>query len=130
MPFTHDLTVRWGELDPYNHLNHAVYFTYCETARVAMLAEAGWSMDRLTAEGLRIVVTEIHARFLRSAADGEALRVTTELHEARRVSATWRQVITHDGDALFEALVTAAFTTTDGRPTRSPEGFLEAVSGR
>lgn len=130
MPFVHDIPVRWGELDPYNHLNHAAYFTYCETARVAMLEEAGWSMSHLAETGVRIVVTEVHARFLRSATEGQTLRVTTELAEGRRASATWHQVISFDGEPLFDMLVTAAFTNPEGRPTRVPTGFLEAVGGR
>ncbi len=127
MPFVHDITVRWGELDPYNHVNHAVYFTYCEAARVAMLDEAGWSMARLAAAGCRIVVTEINARFLLSATEGQVLRVTTEPVEGRRVSATWRQVITQGEKTVFDAMVTLAFTTPEGRPTRAPVGFFEAV---
>jgi acyl-CoA thioester hydrolase len=128
MPFVHEIPVRWGELDPYNHLNHAVYFTYCETARVAMLEEAGWSMSHLTELGVRIVVTEVRARFLRSATEGQVLRVTTELAEGRRASTTWHQVISHDGEPFFDVFVTAAFTTPDGRPTRVPGGFIDAVS--
>ena len=27
------ITVRFAELDPYAHVNHAVYATYCEVAR-------------------------------------------------------------------------------------------------
>ncbi|NND84995.1 MAG: acyl-CoA thioesterase [Acidimicrobiia bacterium] len=127
MPFEHAVPVRWGELDPYNHLNHAVYFSYCEAARIAMLEEAGFGMATLEDAGYRIVVTETHARFLRSATEGQVLAITTELHEGRRASATWRQVITTDDEEIFEMLVTAAFTNLDGRPTRAPEGFLDAM---
>ena len=107
MPFVHEIPVRWGELDPYNHLNHAVYFSYCEAARIAMLEQAGWGMGTLEDAGYRIVVTE--------------------LHEGRRASATWRQVVSHDGEPIFEMLVTAAFTTLEGRPTRAPFGFMDAM---
>ena len=51
MPFVHEIPVRWGELDPYNHLNHAVYFSYCEAARIAMLEQAGWGMGTLEDAG-------------------------------------------------------------------------------
>ena len=127
MAFAHEIPVRWGELDPYNHLNHAVYFSYCEAARIAMLEEAGWGMGILEDAGFRIVVTEVKAKFLRSATEGQLLRIITELHEGRRASATWRQVVRHEEDALFEMLVTAAFTTIEGRPTRAPEGFMDAM---
>ncbi len=127
MPFVHEIPVRWGELDPYNHLNHAVYFSYCEAARIAMLEQAGWGMGTLEDAGYRIVVTEVQAKFLQSATEGQVLAITTELHEGRRASATWRQVVSHDEEPIFEMLVTAAFTTLEGRPTRAPFGFMDAM---
>lgn len=128
MTFVHAIPVRWGELDPYNHLNHAVYFSYCEAARIAMLEQAGFGMGLLESSGHRIVVTETHARFIRPATEGEVLTITTELHEGRRASATWKQVITHEDEVVFEMLVTAAFTNLAGRPTRAPEGFFDAMA--
>ena len=37
LPAVHETTihVRWGELDPYRHVNHATYLSYLEHARVA-----------------------------------------------------------------------------------------------
>lgn len=128
MPFVHEIPVRWGELDPYNHLNHAVYFSYCEAARIAMLEEAGFGMSTLAEAGFHIVVTEARARFLRPVTEGQVLTITTELHEGRRASATWRQVAACEDEAVFELLVTAAFTTLEGRPTRAPDGFLDAMA--
>ena len=29
------ITVRWADMDSYGHVNNAVYFTYCESARMA-----------------------------------------------------------------------------------------------
>ncbi len=127
MPFEHAIPVRWGELDPYNHLNHAVYFSYCEAARIAMLEQAGFGMAALEDAGFRIVVTETKAKFVRPATEGQVLTISTSLHEGRRASATWRQEMTHEGETVFEMLVTAAFTNLDGRPTRAPEGFLDAM---
>ena len=37
--------VRWSELDPYAHLNHAVYLTMCETARIDLLDQIGWGVE-------------------------------------------------------------------------------------
>lgn len=30
--------VRWGDMDAFGHVNHAVFFTYCESARIAFFA--------------------------------------------------------------------------------------------
>lgn len=33
--FFHPVTVRWADMDSFSHVNNAVYFTYCESARMA-----------------------------------------------------------------------------------------------
>ena len=56
------IRVRFGELDPYNHVNHAVYISYFEAARVELLADAGYSLGQMRADGHSIVVSEIQTR--------------------------------------------------------------------
>ena len=36
-PFWHTIEVRWGDMDAMGHVNNAVYFTYLESARIALL---------------------------------------------------------------------------------------------
>ena len=36
-PFWHTVEVRWGDMDAMGHVNNAVYFTYLESARIALL---------------------------------------------------------------------------------------------
>ncbi len=36
-PFWFPLEVRWGDMDAMGHVNNAVYFRYCESARIALL---------------------------------------------------------------------------------------------
>lgn len=35
------IPVRWGDMDCYGHVNNAVYFTYCESARLAYFERIG-----------------------------------------------------------------------------------------
>lgn len=35
------VTVRWGDMDSYGHVNNAKYFTYCESARLAYFERFG-----------------------------------------------------------------------------------------
>ena len=51
------IRVRFYELDPYNHVNHSVYVSYFESARVELLAEAGYSLASMRANGRSIVVS-------------------------------------------------------------------------
>jgi acyl-CoA thioester hydrolase len=36
------IEVRWGDMDAQGHVNNAVYFTYCEVARVELLRRIGF----------------------------------------------------------------------------------------
>src|SRR4030042_56741 len=47
------LRVRWSELDPYGHVNHAAYLTYLEHARIAALESIGWGMGEIERLGCR-----------------------------------------------------------------------------
>ena len=35
MPHVEPIQVRWGDMDSMGHVNNAVYFTYCESARMS-----------------------------------------------------------------------------------------------
>ena len=43
--------VRFHELDPYDHVNHAMYVTYFEIGRVDALDAIGLGLDVMKAEG-------------------------------------------------------------------------------
>ena len=120
------MAVRWGDLDPYRHLNHAAYLSYCEAARIAALDDVGFGMRRLSELGCQIVIVAIEAKWLAPALEDMHLTVETTVDRMGRVRSTWHQRILHGDDVLFEAVVTAAFTDLDGRPRRGPDGFMEA----
>lgn len=128
MLHSHDIKVRFYELDPYNHLNHAAYVQYFEVARVELLESVGYGMADFAAAGFHIVVTAIQTRFLASARAGDTVTVDTEVGEIKRVTARWRQRIRRGDQMLATQIVDAAITRPDGKPTRIPAGFAEAVS--
>ena len=119
--------VRWSEVDPYNHLNHALYLTFFEQARIDALAEIGFSMGQLQALGCQIVVTEVTVKFLSSALGGDDVRIETEMLATRRASTSWRQRMFRNDELLAIIDLTAAITDLDGRPRRLPDGFAEAL---
>ena len=47
LPFHVTVTfpVHWGEMDPMGHVNHARYFTWFESARIALFAKVGIRAD-------------------------------------------------------------------------------------
>lgn len=127
MTHRYNITVRWADLDPYRHVNHAIFFTYCEAARIDLLDEVGFSMQELLARD-RHVVIGVEAKFLRPGLESRKLTVVTTPVEAKRAVTVWQQDIFDGDELLFSATISFAFTNLEGRPTRRPEGFLEAVS--
>ena len=121
------IKVRWSELDPYHHVNHAVYLTYLESARLEALDEIGFGMDHLREEACQIVVTEMAIRFHRSAVAGDLLDIETEMLEVRRASTRWRQTIRRADEVFVTAELVGAITDLSGRPRRLPDGFAAAL---
>lgn len=121
------IRVRFYELDPYSHVNHAVYIQYFEAARVELLREAGLTLQGMLGDGVMIVVTDIATRFRQSAAGNDDLVVETEVLEFKRVTSRWRQQLLRGDEVIVEQELGAAVTNLDGRPIRFPERMVEAL---
>ncbi len=121
------LRVRFSDLDPYNHVNHARYLSFFETARVDLLDEMGFSMDRLAQMGLQIVLAEANIRYYTPARLGDEIEVVTAVREVRRASTRWSQSARVNADPVATLEIKAAFTNPEGRPRRTPRGFSEAT---
>ncbi len=128
MTHSHDIKVRFYELDPYNHLNHSAYVQYFEVARIELLESIGFGMAEMAARGYHIVVARIETRFVSPARAGDTVTVDTEVGEIKRVTTQWRQRMRRHDELLATQTVDAAITTTAGRPTRVPAEFVAAIS--
>jgi acyl-CoA thioester hydrolase len=112
---------RFGELDPYNHLNHSVYVVWFEVGRCEALEAMGIGLPELSQRGFQFVVSTLNVRYLTSAVAGEILELETELSELGGATTIWQQRLRHtSGDLLCAAELRAAFCATTGRPTRIP----------
>lgn len=127
MSHTTRVQVRFYELDPYDHVNHAVYFSYFETARIEALASVGYDLTRLKEEGFHLVVGDVRARFRRPARYGETLVIHSRLVESKRVTSRWLQTASVGDEVVATLEMTGAITDSEGRPRRAPEGFVEAI---
>lgn len=128
MPHQLDINVRFYELDPYNHVNHSVYYQYFETARISLLADEGFTLQRMMEDGVMIVVTQIETSFLKAAEGGDHLVIETEVAGFSRVTTTWRQRLLRGDEVLVRQEVLAAMTNLEGRPLRFPAAMKEALA--
>ncbi len=122
-----EIAVRWAELDPYAHVNHAVYVGYLEVARAEALDHIGLSLPRVGGAGFQFVVVELNVKYKRAAEMGDHLVVETSLERTSRATSTWQQRILRGTDLMITGSVTAAVTDTTGRPVRPPEWISEAL---
>ena len=129
MAHRYEVDVRFYELDPYHHVNHSVYMQYFETARIALLDEAGLTMQGMMDDGIMIVVSRLEAKFIKPAEEGDRLVVETEVVEFGRVTSTWRQRLLRGDEVLVQQEVVAAVTNLEGRPLRFSER-MKAELGR
>lgn len=120
--------VRWGELDPYNHVNHAVYSSYLEHARVETLDRLETGMDELTKHGLQIVVVRSIVSFRAPATAGDELTITTTVGEVRGATMQWLQRIDRGDTRIVDAEITAACVEGSGRPVRVPADLRSALA--
>lgn len=126
MHTTH-LTARFNELDPYGHVNHAVYLSYFETARIEALASVGCGLDTLQSDGYHLIVVDARVRYVTPATLGHLLTVETEVTELMMATARWGQRITRAGALVASLETRGAFTNRDGRPERIPQRYRDAL---
>jgi acyl-CoA thioester hydrolase len=123
------IVVRFGDLDPYDHVNHARYFTYFESARIELLEEMGFGMDVMKSQGFQIVLVEVTARFHKPALLHDRLTIETAVLEVGRSTTRWRQQAKRGSELIASLEVRAAFTDAGGAPVRAPAGFSDRALG-
>lgn len=128
MAHTTRLRVRFADLDPYDHVNHARYLTYFESARIEALAEIGFGMDGMKERGMQIVLYELQARYLVPCVLHDDLDIATSVVEILRTGSTWHQAASRRGTTVAEVDIRTVFTDRSGRPIRTPPRFAEAAA--
>jgi len=135
MPAPHLTTVkvRFNELDPYGHVNHAQYISYFEHARTEALETVGLGLHEMADKGVQVVVMDLAAKYKAAAVASDVLTVETSVAELRRASTIWWQRITRvtdDGDQQLVATLTVKGGITDnhGKPMRPPKWLFDQMS--
>lgn len=114
------VTVRYAETDMMGIVYHANYLPWFEIARTTLLKGIGVPYTRLEAEGFRLPVLEIAARYLRPAVYDDTLDITATLAEmpALRIKLDYR--VQRGDELLATGSSMHAFVDRQGRPVRPP----------
>jgi acyl-CoA thioester hydrolase len=134
MVHTTTFRVRFGELDPYNHVNHAIYVSWFEAGRGEALDSIGMSLSAMAELGFQVVVTDLSVQYKVPGKAGDTVTVETWVSEIGGARSTWSQRITRPNletgvpTVLCLAEVRAGCTTSEGRPTRMPPELKAALA--
>ncbi|MEO1064552.1 MAG: thioesterase family protein [Actinomycetota bacterium] len=126
---THRLSLRprFAEMDPYGHVNHAVYLAWFEEARVRALEDAGLGLDHLAETGFQIVITDVRLRYRRAVTASDEVVVESRVASTGRASSVWAQRAVVEGQVCVEGELKGGITDRTGRPTRPPAGFFDQL---
>ena len=125
--------VRFGELDPYSHVNHAVYVAWFEAGRGEALHDVGMSLGRMAESGWQMVVTDLHVAYRIPAVAGDEVTIETIVSDIRGATCAWRQRALRAGPSgedvvLCVAELRAGVTDLHGRPMRMSADVKSALA--
>jgi len=127
-PFTTQIRVRHYEMDALGHVNNAVYQHYLEDAAIEHLEHLGFSLDRYRELGGVFVMRRIEIDYLRSAAAGDRLEISTWIEQMRGPRAVRRYEIrlAGSGEILLKAEALWVWVeVTTMRPRAIPKPIID-----
>jgi acyl-CoA thioester hydrolase len=121
---TVQVTVRYAETDMMGIVYHANYLPWFEVARTQLLREQGFPYRQLEADGYRIPVLEVGAKFTRPALYDDTVTVIATIREKPLLRIRIEYEIFRGEERLATGFSAHAFCDTKGHPTRPPTAFV------
>ena len=125
---THHFALRiyFEDTDLAGIVYYANYLKFMERARSDMLRSAGIDQRAVLEAGEGVyVVAEARLKYHRSATLDDDLIVLSEVREVRAASCVIHQRVMRGHELLVDGVITAAFTSREGRPRRQPREWGE-----
>lgn len=120
------VTVRYAETDMMGVVYHANYLPWFEIGRTALLKELGLPYRQLEAEGYRLPVIEMSAKYFRPAVYDDTVTIVTTLNEKPLLRIRLEYEVRRGGDLLATGCTVHAFIDRAGRPVRPPPSVVAA----
>ena len=123
-PFTVEVPVRYRDLDPLNHVNHAVYASYLEIARTEYLDE----VVGIAGENVPFVIVDLQISYERPIVKGDEPTVALRVTDVGDSSVTMAYEIRVDGDVAATAETTIVHIDSETqRPSPLPDDLREPI---
>ena len=116
--------MRYAETDMMGIVYHANYLPWFEVARTQLLREQGFPYRQLEADGYRIPVLEVGAKYVRPALYDDTLTVVATITEKPLLRIRIAYEVRRGEELLATGHSAHAFCDLTGRPTRPPAAFV------
>jgi acyl-CoA thioester hydrolase len=123
---THVEQVRFRDLDPMGHVNNAVFLTYIEQARAALLAEVGAATGL---EDMNMIVARVEIDFRAPVRFGQEVEISVHASRFGTKSFDLDYELRVDGEVVAEAKsVQVAYDYARREPVPLPADWREKLT--
>lgn len=122
------VTVRYAETDMMGIVYHANYLPWFEVARTQLLREQGFPYRQLEADGFRIPVLEVTAKYVRPAVYDDVLTIIATIRDKPSVRIRLEYEVRRGDELLATGQSSHAFCDLRGQPTRPPAAFVARMN--
>ncbi|MGH8282335.1 MAG: acyl-CoA thioesterase [Gammaproteobacteria bacterium] len=88
--YSREFSVRWADLDPNGHLRHTAYMDYAAEARVGLLNDCGFTLERFQKLCIGPVLFREETQYLHEIRANERISVTAEITGLSPNGKHWR----------------------------------------
>jgi acyl-CoA thioester hydrolase len=122
------VTVRYAETDMMGVVYHGNYLPWFEIGRTTLLKEQGLPYRQLEADGFRLPVLEIAAKYHRPALYDDLVTIVTTLREKPTLRIRLEYEVRNGETLLATGQSVHAFIDRQGRPVRPPPLFTSRMT--
>jgi acyl-CoA thioester hydrolase len=129
--FYTDISIRFGDLDVFGHLNNARYLTLMEHARYCYMVHLGLWKETGSFFDMRVIVADAHIAFLAPAYLNQVVRVSTGVVQLGNKSFRYEYELTdaQTGTVLARGdTVMVAFDYDNHQSISIPEEWRQAIA--
>lgn len=118
------VVVRYAETDMMGVVYHGNYLPWFEVGRTTLLKELGLPYRQLEADGFRLPVLEVTAKYLRPALYDDTITIVTTMRERPLLRIRLDYEVRRGEELLATGSTVHAFIDREGKPVRPPASVV------
>jgi acyl-CoA thioester hydrolase len=120
------VVVRYAETDMMGVVYHGNFLPWFEIGRTTLLREMGLPYRQLEAEGYRLPVLEVGAKYFRPALYDDTITIITTIHDKPLLRIRLEYEVKRGEELLATGFTVHAFIDHGGKPVRPPQSAVKA----